>query len=118
MTYQTPNLFFPVVPKNDISMRDQVVAYLECHHGASISEIMNHIKSTRSSTKMIVRRLEAAGRVHRVSKTGASRLKFSAGPKTKKEPADSQSGMPKQVIVGEWTPMDIKPQGIFGPLGI
>lgn len=63
----------------------------------------------------LVSELALKGYIHKTRVPGSISIFLTHGPGPG-EPLGS--GMPKQVIVGEWTPMDIKPQGIFGPLGM
>lgn len=93
--------------------------YIKDHPRCRIAEMAENLSISRHHARTLASQLEVSGAVHKVRVPGSKASFLSHGKKPPQASIEPySSGMPKQVIVGEWTPMDIKPQGIFGPLGM
>lgn len=116
MNYEIPNLFFSDVPEDHLSPREQIVDYIENRPGSTVNDVMAHMKSNRAAAKEALRRLEALGLIHRITREGASRIRYSAGPKPKPVKRLSTSDQPKQIQRKTWTAPPVSPQSWLSAL--
>lgn len=89
--------------------------YVKDHPQCLVVDMAIAMSISLKRAQRLVSELVLKGYIHKTRVPGSISVFLTHGPGPG-EPFGT--GMPKQVIVGEWTPMDIKPQGIFGPLGI
>lgn len=119
MTYEIPTLLSPVAPDESQFLPEQVLSYIGTHPGSTVNDVMGYMQSTRSAAKLIVRRLEEADRIHRISKEGATRIRFVAGPKPKTKAAAKRPASrdhPHQVMTDTWAPPPVSPQSWLSAL--
>lgn len=117
MTYEIQNMFFPDEPEDHLSSPEQILSFIENRPGSTVNDVMGHMKSTRKAAKAAVRRLEEAGRIHRISKEGATRIRFVVGPKPKPiAKRQANRDHPKQILTDSWTPPPVSPQSWLSAL--
>lgn len=119
MTYEIPTLLSPVAPDESQLLPEQVLIYIGAHPGSTVNDVMGYMQSTRSAAKLVVRRLEEADRIHRISKEGATRIRFMTGPKPKVKAIvrrQANRDHPKQILTDTWTPPPVSPQSWLSAL--
>lgn len=93
--------------------------YVKDHPRCKVEELAEALSISEHRARTLASEMELTGRIYKTRIPGSRRSYLTHGIKPKQASKEPYcNGMPKQVIVGEWTPMDIKPQGIFGPLGM
>lgn len=93
--------------------------YVKDHPRCRISEMAEHLSISRHHARTLASQLEVSGAIHKVRVPGSKASFLSHGkkpPQASLEPLSS--GMPKQVIVGEWEPPAIAPQSWLSALGL
>ena len=93
--------------------------YIKDHPRCRIMEIAAHMSLSAKRAGTLVSQLEADGKAYRTRIPGSKACFLTHGVR----PASAHleplsSGMPKQVIVGEWEPPAIAPQSWLSALGL
>lgn len=99
----------------------QVLEYIKDHPNASTSDVARTVgsRSSRSTIKGLISRLEAKGAIHRTTKVGANSILYSAGPRPDDgSDARFDADTPVQVRASKWEAKPIQQQSWCSPLGV
>lgn len=100
---------------------EQVLEYIKTHPNASTSDVARTVgfRSSRSTIKGLIRRLEDKGAIHRTTSKGANAILYRAGPRSgnvAEAPRDADT--PIQVRASKWEAKPIQQQSWCSPLGV
>lgn len=93
--------------------------YVKDNPRCKIADLAEYLSISRHRARTLASDLERSKRIYKTRVPGSRVPYLTHGFKPKEASKEPYcNGMPKQVIVGEWDKIEIKPQGIFAALGL
>ena len=93
--------------------------YVKDNPRCKVADLAEALSISRHRARTLASEMELTGRIYKTRIPGSRRSYLTHGIKPKEASKEAYcSGMPKQVIVGEWEPPAIAPQSWLSALGL